>query len=474
MAYTIPSDTHIAGDSGHTTDHNNIADMVKLAAVTSGINVLNTAYSGGADPTGIADSAAAFTAAIAALPAGGGVIVVPPGSYKLASGITFHQGQGMICPGGSSCTSLFYTGSGTAITLSNSVTFTGGQFAGKFAGFYLDGYGAGASAVGIQISDLQGWDLSDAAIYGFQGKGIFFTTGSGWCEESTVRCRVVQCGTYATANSGAVVFNGTSFDYGNYDFTIVTLAGTHGVLLYGGAQLRGANLRIRGNFYTRATANTGTVIGLSIAGADDSYITDTHFDVAVEVAGTAGQIAHTSVLIGGNTASTQLTGSGVLSFNPFGGVNVFFQGFSNTNFRPFGFSGYIQDGTAAGPPYSGDGITIQGGVAYSINGHLNSRLGGANTAFFQFGPICEGQLTNGNNTLIFSGAGSGSYLRSVELWLAQPSSGAAGTVTWPAGTKWPGGTAPTLSSVNGRVDKLKFTFLAEGNWYGELVNTNYA
>lgn len=34
MSYTIPSDTHTAGDTGHPTDHNNIADVLtRLDAV---------------------------------------------------------------------------------------------------------------------------------------------------------------------------------------------------------------------------------------------------------------------------------------------------------------------------------------------------------------------------------------------------------------------------------------------------------
>lgn len=55
MSYTIPADNHVANDTGHVGDHNDIADMLKLESVTNRINVLNTAYAGGADPTGSAD-----------------------------------------------------------------------------------------------------------------------------------------------------------------------------------------------------------------------------------------------------------------------------------------------------------------------------------------------------------------------------------------------------------------------------------
>ena len=56
----------------------------------------------GADPTGTSDSTAAFLAAEASLPASGGVVFMPPGTYKTTTGITFTK------PG----TSLWGSGSG--------------------------------------------------------------------------------------------------------------------------------------------------------------------------------------------------------------------------------------------------------------------------------------------------------------------------------------------------------------------------
>lgn len=474
MSYTIPADTHVINDTGHTTYHNNLSDV--LNGTGANYNVLNTAFAGGADPTGVADSQPAFAAAIAALPAGGGNIIVPPGNYKLASGVTFNQNQGMVCAG-STATSITYTGTGTAITITITGTFTGGEYAGRFSGFHLSGYTAGASAVGIQVGNLQGLDMQDVAVYGFGGKGIYYLHGTGWAEESTVRARVVQCGTYGTATSGAVVFDGTSFDYGNYDFTIVSSPGTHGVILQNGAQLRGVSLRVRGNFYARATANTGAVIAVAPAGgADTSYVTDASFDVAVESAGTAGQIGHTFLLMGSTSASSQFTGTGVMSFDPFAAATIFSQGISNANFCPVGISGYIQDGLASGPPGNpGDALMVHGGSIWYPNGTLTSRPGGGVDVFWQFGDICEGQLTNGANALVFHSTTGLDAGRRCRLFLAQPSSGAAGTVTWPANVKWPGGTAPTLSSTNGFVDQIDLVFLPDTNaWYGTLLGVHYS
>jgi hypothetical protein len=46
------------------------------------------------------------------------------------------------------------------------------------------------------------------------------------------------------------------------------------------------------------------------------------------------------------------------------------------------------------------------------------------------------------------------------------------TVTWPAAVKWPGGTAPTITSTASKADK--FIFTADGtNWLGSNAGQNY-
>jgi hypothetical protein len=75
MAYTIPPDNRSVGSGNPPADMNDVSDV--LTGSGAGLNVLNTALAGGADPTGTADSTAAFQAAIDALPAGGGKIKVP-------------------------------------------------------------------------------------------------------------------------------------------------------------------------------------------------------------------------------------------------------------------------------------------------------------------------------------------------------------------------------------------------------------
>jgi hypothetical protein len=74
----------------------------------------------------------------------------------------------------------------------------------------------------------------------------------------------------------------------------------------------------------------------------------------------------------------------------------------------------------------------------------------------------------GNCTFTFPTATAG---KSFLLLLKQDATGSR-TVTWPAAVKWPGNTAPTITSTASRLDKYVFT--ADGtNWYGSNGGQNY-
>ena len=58
--------------------------------------------------------------------------------------------------------------------------------------------------------------------------------------------------------------------------------------------------------------------------------------------------------------------------------------------------------------------------------------------------------------------------------LALTADGTLRTVTWPASVKWAGGTAPTLTSTNGKIDVLSFLTTNNGtNWFGFVGGQNY-
>lgn len=74
----------------------------------------------------------------------------------------------------------------------------------------------------------------------------------------------------------------------------------------------------------------------------------------------------------------------------------------------------------------------------------------------------------GNCTFTFPTATAG---KSFLLVLKQDATGSR-TVTWPAAVKWPGSTAPTITSTASKADLYAFT--ADGtNWYGRVLGQNY-
>jgi len=74
----------------------------------------------------------------------------------------------------------------------------------------------------------------------------------------------------------------------------------------------------------------------------------------------------------------------------------------------------------------------------------------------------------GNCTYTFPTPTAG---KSFTLFQKQDATGSR-TVTWPATVKWPGGTAPTLTSTASKGDK--FVFTADGTyWWGSTAGQNY-
>ena len=81
------------------------------------------------------------------------------------------------------------------------------------------------------------------------------------------------------------------------------------------------------------------------------------------------------------------------------------------------------------------------------------------------------QLASGGQTFTFAHPnGGGRYL----LILKQPSSGAAGTVTWPSTVSWQNGVTPTLTTTNSQVDVITFIYDSANEQYYGSASLNYA
>ena len=78
-------------------------------------------------------------------------------------------------------------------------------------------------------------------------------------------------------------------------------------------------------------------------------------------------------------------------------------------------------------------------------------------------------LANGGQTFTFANPKDGFLYRII---LKQPSSGAAGTVTWPT-ISWVGGTAPTLTTANNKVDIITFLYDGTNSVYYGNYSQNY-
>ena len=103
--------------------------------------------------------------------------------------------------------------------------------------------------------------------------------------------------------------------------------------------------------------------------------------------------------------------------------------------------------------YTEEVVTANTGTAYTID--LNN------------GSLQILTLT-GNCTFTFPSVSNG---KSFTLILKQDGTGSR-TVTWPSTVKWPGGTAPTITSTASKLDKYIFT--SDGtNWYGSNAGQNY-
>ncbi|HEU0266714.1 MAG TPA: hypothetical protein VFQ70_03730 [Candidatus Saccharimonadaceae bacterium] len=415
----------------------------------------------GADPTGATDSTAAFVAAQTAGGSGAYQLVLGVGTYTIGKSgdiKPFGRHQGMEGQG-QSLTTLTYYGSATAIAAFDSSFDSTNSIGGSFSGFSIDGTNAGTNAIGMSWGNLLCARCHDISIYSFSGVGLQMkNSGStAWSEEAEWTAIRLD------SNAINVLWDTGSFDYSTYDFVIIALAGQDGLRLQNDAALEGVKLSIQGNFITGA-GNTAAVIAIDRGNSSGtSRIDGAQIYINVESDGSTG-LGHTTILMNGSSSS-QFTGTGVLFFR---NDATPFQGYTNTNGAQFGIAGVVNDPTL-GEMSTSDALAVAGGSTWRTSGTLTS----VNDAqiYLQFADVQAFQLASGSTALAFYGQPD-KRARRIELFIAQPSSGAAGTITWPPNVLFPGG-IPSLSSTNGAVDRVRLTYIASsGNWYGELT-ANY-
>lgn len=335
MTYTIPADNHVVSDTGHTTDHNNIADVLTKGLVS---NVLNTSFSGGADPTGVADSAAAINAAIAAMAAfGGGTVRIPHGTYKLSSA-ALQQASGVrILGDGPLATILKPTGSNNGINVTAASADIADcaiedlqvQGPGSGTGIGINGIAnSGASNVarlavrrvlvtlmggdGIQATNAILSEMSQVHSTANLGRGFYANTGTTW--------HISACFFEDNASNWGAELNGISSS------TLVSCGSDRNG---GGWWLTGCNDVAMVSCDSFSTAAAGSADGTS-------FKIDTCFGINLFGAYVSGNAAIGVWFTGGSYGSSvwgvteTATGSPTASIQTDAGTNVYIAGYNLT------------------------------------------------------------------------------------------------------------------------------------------------
>lgn len=159
--FTLPPDTRAVGTGNPPQDIDNVVDALTASGV--GLNVLNAAFAGGADPTGTADSTAAIQAALNAATAGQAVLV-PPGTYKTNTVLTIPNGVTM-----------------SSWPLTRTMAIPTGNYG--IGGVPLQGViikptGASITAA-IQFASNASTQYGNQALYGITINGASMTSGTG-------------------------------------------------------------------------------------------------------------------------------------------------------------------------------------------------------------------------------------------------------------------------------------------------------
>jgi len=449
------------------------------ATASGGAPALQLVYADslGIDHTGAADVSAAVRAKQTALGTAPYVLVFGEGTYLMNSAFISLGPDQYIRGQGKFATQWTWSAAGWLVNIVEPGTFNGGHRAGGISGGSIVGPQGSGGVGGVEFAGLQSMQMDDMGFFGLDAgavKGYKFGSVDYAEEYVFSRLTVSECG----ATSGWVFgFNGTSFDYGHINGTVVVEANIDIVSVQAGAQLQGLELHLQGNVHGGAS-NTGAVVAIERGNAGGTgYATNMNMLVSMEAdnAG-AGTVGPYLLWMGSSNAASQFSGHGVFTiFNagaaPQGGVAV--GGTTNASFLPASFSGITLD-TSGLAVQAGDALAVMGGLVQTPTNASNFGVPSGGNIFPQFGNVIGLTLNSGVNSAFVLNAQNG-FVRQIEILIRQPASGGAGTAAWPANVKWPAGAAPTLSVTNGFVDKIRMTYIPfTGFWYGELVGVHYS
>jgi len=368
---------------------------------------------------------------------------------------------------------------GLALPVTGELSGTWGDVVNNYLTSYVDASVAGSQTISgsqtsVTLSTTNGSALTQAGGAGTTGSSQYFIINCTGSPASTLTITApASSKSYivinSTSTSQSVVLRGagptTGVTIASGDKALVAWNGSDFVRV--GASAGGSNTQIQYN-------NGGNLAGSANLTFDGSNVQigsqgDLRFGdadnsnwVAFQAPATvASNITWTLPSTDGTNGQALVTnGSGTLSFSSVttspGGSNTQLQYNNNGAFG--GITGFTYNGTTV--TFTNPTVTNYTETAYTANSSTAITLALTN------GTVQIITLT-GNATITMPTAAAG---KSFILFLKQDGTGSR-TVTWST-VKWPGGTAPTITSTASKQDI--YSFFSDGtNWYGITVAQNY-
>jgi hypothetical protein len=287
----------VRGDDGTTAGAHNAGVVVQHGIAARDlyqggndwINPLAADY--GADPTGVNDSTAAIQAAISAVPASGGVVYLPAGTYKVSSTLNITASGVYLAGAGRWATTISFTGTGDCIRALDASTYTTRTVqGGGVLGLTIAASGAGSGSCGLHAGDFLQYRI-DVAITGFSGTsniGLHLDNANYWTEQAVVTAYINDCNEDVVFDCSGADTSAGSYDRGDFTFYIshTTFTGSS-IIFTNGAYIVGGRLRIFGNYNSRNTTFTQAVLQLTGATpgghpSSESSLSTCELDIGVE------------------------------------------------------------------------------------------------------------------------------------------------------------------------------------------------
>lgn len=460
--------------------------------IPPGVMWFNVVSNYGADPTGAADSHSAIQSAIsAAITAGGGVVYLPKGTYKVNTTLTASVANTpvYIVGDGLWATTLMFYGTGDCLRVVDTTLYTsrtGGG--GGVLGLTIDGTNhTSTAAAGLHMGDIVYYKL-DVGVQNFYATsdiGVHLDNANYWTEQLHGDVYATNCTSHVVFDVASAGTTGTgSFARLNLNCTIDQIGPSfNGVVLQNGAFIYDGALAIRGNFSAQSGALTGNPAVLTITGsapgghpASNSNIASSRLDIQAE----CGAGTHTPQTIYFGTSGTNFIRGcyGVMDFAG-GGVT-----FSQSNIAAvpgaLWYSGPISGDLALCPVNipAGSGAlpTVSGSLLYS-----EAYAAPAGSIYSYSGDFFAFTLTSPGATIALGadlGHSPGTPQR-LTIVITQAAAASYG-VTWPSatyaaatttapGVYWPGNTAPVMTATYGATDCYLLETADGAHWYGRAI-----